>query len=86
MSDENEKLKQVNIIESDLRKQAVDDVKELEALCRELVQALKAQIKMRDYARPTKLVEEMSWRENDELANNMAEESLTKFQARFGGK
>lgn len=41
-----------------------------------LLKALKAQIQMRDMARPKKLEEAISWRENDELADRWAKEAI----------
>ena len=49
-----------------------------EAGCAALVKALKAQITMRDMKKPQKLEEELSWRENDELADRLAKEALTE--------
>jgi hypothetical protein len=41
-----------------------------------LIKALKAQIQMRNFKTPTKLIEELSWGENDDLANKWTEEAL----------
>lgn len=45
-----------------------------------LVKALKAQIQMRDMKKPKKLEEELSWRDNDDLANKWAIDSLAAWE------
>lgn len=54
-------------------------------IARELAEALKAQIQMRDMKKPTKLEEELSWRENDELAAKMGEEALAAYDKAVKG-
>lgn len=54
-------------------------------LAGELAEALKAQIQMRDMKKPTKLEEELSWRENDELAAKMGEEALAAYDKAVKG-
>ena len=49
---------------------------EVREVVSKLVEALQAQITMRDMKKPTKLVEELSWRENDEYAAKLADEAL----------
>lgn len=48
--------------------------------CAGLVEALKAQMQMRDMARPKKLDEALSWRDNDDLANKLATEALSSHE------
>ncbi len=50
--------------------------KELMGAVRGLRKALKGQMQMRDTAKPTKLVEHMAWRDNDDLADKWAKEAL----------
>lgn len=46
-----------------------------------VVNALNAQITMRDTAKPRKLVDALSWRENDEYAAKLADEALKQAEA-----
>lgn len=52
----------------------------LETVARDLVTALRAQMIMRDKLEPTKLIEHLCWRENDEYAAKLADEALVAAQ------
>lgn len=46
----------------------------------QLLAALKAQMQMRDMNRPTKLDEALTWRQNDYLADKMADDAIAEFE------
>lgn len=48
----------------------------------DLLRALKAQIQMRDTTKPTKLQAALCWRDNDDIANKLAQEAIAKAEGK----
>lgn len=63
-----------------------DLARRLERVAAELADALEAKAIMANFDKPRKLEDALSWRENDELAERMAQNAMRHYEELKGGR